>query len=112
VPGSPDDFEAAAGRLKSEIAELSRHLAALPLEKKHRDDRLKLNDLKRAKESELAEVLRSAALERARARLRAIDAELRALDKGPSTRERRKQLLDEQREVKRELELAEHGGAS
>ena len=110
VPGSPGDFEAAARRLEEEIAELSRQLDALPLEKQHRDERLKLNDLVRAKEAERAEALRGAQLASTLARLREIDAELRALEKGPATRDRRQQLLKEQREAKLALELAERGG--
>lgn len=100
-----------AARLQEEIAEIARQLAALPLGKSNRDTRLKLNDLKRSKESELAEVLRLEELDRLRARLREIDAELQTLEKGPATRDRRQQLLQEQREAKKELELAERGGS-
>lgn len=110
MPGPPDDFEAAARRLEAEIAELSRQLTALPLEKQHRDARLKLNDLKRAKEAERAEALRAAELAWMRSRLLELDAQLHALEKGPATRDLRQQLLKEQREAKLALELAERGG--
>lgn len=109
VQDPPGDLDAAK-RLEAEIADLSRQLSALPLEKQHRDERLKLNDLKRAKESELAAARRGAELAGMRSRLRAIDAELEALGKGPATRDRRQQLLKEQREAKLALELAERGG--
>jgi len=112
VLGAPDDLEGAAKRLEAEIAELSRQLGALPLEKQHRDARLKLNDVKRARESELAAVLRAAEVAWMRARLREIETELQNLEKGPATRDRRQELLREQREVKLALELAERDGGT
>ncbi|HEY8212357.1 MAG TPA: hypothetical protein VIG99_32965 [Myxococcaceae bacterium] len=100
-----------AAHLQEEIAELTRQLDALPLAKSNRDTRLKLNDLKRTKESELAEVFRAEKLEQLRTRLQEIDVELGALEKGPATRDRRQALLNEQREAKKDLELSERGTA-
>jgi len=112
VPEAPDELEAAAKRLEAELAELSRQLDALPLEKQHRDSRLKLNDLKRVRESELAAVLRAAETAWMQARLQEIGTQLQTLEKGPATRDRRQELLREQREVKLALELAERDGGT